>query len=90
MELKDTIREIRNTRTMADFAALLGVSESGVSRYESGERVPKGAVIGTMLRVAPPHLQTALLEALGIEDVERFAASLLASADGEQDRRQVE
>ena len=56
------------------------VSSSSVSRYESGERIPKGLVIGALLRIAEPEQQRLLLEALGIEDVEQFAADLLASA----------
>ena len=63
-----------------EFANLLGVSAGAVTRYEAGTRVPATPEFGKLLRVAPPKHQAALLEALGVENVERFASDLLAAA----------
>lgn len=62
------------------FANLLGVTAGAVTRWEKGTRVPATPEFGRMLRVAPPEHQVALLEALGVEDVEQFASDLLAAA----------
>ena len=77
------IKQIRESINLnkTNFAALLGVAPATVTRWEGGERTPSGqGEIGALLRVAPPELQAELLEALGIEDVQRFAEDLLASA----------
>ena len=81
--MKDLIRQIRKSKNLNQplFAELVGVSKSTVCRWESGDRTPTGHdEIGALLRVAPPELQAQLLQALGIEDVTRFATDLLASA----------
>jgi hypothetical protein len=95
-ELPAIIKQIRGEATQPEFAGRLtaiihqwhgngklpqqSVSVPSISRYESGERVPKGPVIAALLRVAEPEQQRALLEALGIEDVTEFATALLESA----------
>ena len=63
-----------------EFAALLGVSAGAVTRWEQGTRVPATSEFGKLLRVAPPEYQVALLDALGVKDVEQFASDLLAAA----------
>jgi transcriptional regulator with XRE-family HTH domain len=76
------VTEIRESLGLnkAGFAAALGVSPGAVTRWENGTRVPTTEQIGALLRVARPEQQRALLEALGIEDVEQFAVDVLASA----------
>lgn len=61
-------------RPMAEIAREMITSRYVMRRDLSDEE------IGALLRVAKPEEQRALLEALGIEDVERFAVDLLASA----------
>lgn len=81
--MKDIIKRIRKSCNLnqVQFAGLVGVDQSTVCRWENGGRTRIGQdEIGALLRVAEPSEQRALLEALGIEDVEAFAADLLASA----------
>ncbi len=80
--IAQVVAGIRESHGMsqAEFAAMLGVSPAAVSRWESGGRTPTTEQIGALLRAAQPGQQRALLEALGVEDVEQFAADLLASA----------
>ena len=73
------LREALNLRK-GEFANLLDVSAGAVTRWEQGTRIPATPEFGKLLRVAPPEHQAALLEALGIKDVERFASDLLAAA----------
>ena len=79
-ELPQIIEEIRGNRSQAEFAQDVGISRTAITRYESGERKPGYDATAALLRVADPPQQKALLEALGIEDVEQFATDLLASA----------
>ncbi|HIP96537.1 MAG TPA: helix-turn-helix domain-containing protein [Anaerolineae bacterium] len=78
-EIVTSIREGLGLRK-GEFARVLGVSAGAVTRWENGTRTPTTEQIGALLRVAQPEQQRELLEALGIEDVEQFAADLLASA----------
>ena len=81
--MKNIIKDIRESHNMskAQFSRLLGVTGGAITRWENGERTPDGPkTVGALLRVAQPEQQKALLEALGIEDVEQFAADILASA----------
>lgn len=81
--MKHLITQIRETLNLnkTDFADLLKVAPATVTRWEKGERMPTGQdEIGALLRAAQPEQQRELLEALGIDDVTRFAADLLASA----------
>ena len=64
MKLPQIIKEVRNNRTMKRFATLLGISEASVSRYESGQRRPSAPVFGTLLALATPAQQQALLSAI--------------------------
>lgn len=64
MNLPQIIKEVRNSRTMKEFAALLSVSEASISRYESGQRRPSAPVFSAMLSLATPEQQTALLSAI--------------------------
>ena len=64
MNLPQIIKEIRNDRTMKEFAALLGVSEASISRYESGERRPSAPVFGALRSLATPEQQMVLLSAI--------------------------
>lgn len=74
------ITDIQGNRTQAEFAKIIGVSEAAVSLYKSGQRHPNTDTVAALLRIADPPQQCALLKTLGIEDVEQFAADLLASA----------
>lgn len=64
MNLSQIIKEVRNDRTMKQFATLLSVSEASISRYESGERRPSAPVFGRLLTLATPEQQIALLSAI--------------------------
>ena len=48
----DLIRAARNGRTQAEFATVLGVSQSQLSRYERGEYDPPAKVINACMREA--------------------------------------
>ena len=80
--MKNLITKIRKSQglTKVEFAAVIGVNRSTITRWEKGERTPEHNEIGALLRIAEPDQQRQLLELLGIEDVEQFAADLLASA----------
>jgi len=81
-DMQTIVREIRMYHGLNknDFATLVGVSPAAITRWENGERKPtEPAMIGALLRVARPEQQAAILATLGIEDVEGFAADILAS-----------
>lgn len=63
--IKELITEIREDRTMKEFAALLEVSVPTISRYESGERTPTVAAFGKLLMLATLAQRQRLLEAIG-------------------------
>lgn len=48
----DLIRAARKGRSQKEFADLLGVTQSSVSRYESGKASPPGSVIEQCMRLA--------------------------------------
>lgn len=64
MNLSQIIKEVRNDRTMKQFATLLSVSEASVSRYESGQRRPSAPVFSALLALATPEQQQALFSAI--------------------------
>ena len=76
------VRAIRDSHGLRKgrFAALVGVTAGSVTRWEAGTRTPTTPELGKLLRVAQPEHQADLLRALGIEDVQQFAADILASA----------
>ena len=80
--MRNLITQIRESKglTKAEFAALIGVYRSTITRWENGERIPEHREFGALFRIAEPKQQRLLLEEIGIEDVEQFAADLLASA----------
>lgn len=80
MNFATIVKEIRGQRTQTEFGKLTGMSNAAVSRYESGQRMPQYDAISALLRVAEPAQQRALLEALGVTDMEEFAEAILASA----------
>ena len=65
MNLAKIIKEVRNDRTMKQFAALLNVSEASISRYESGQRRPSAPVFSRLLMLATPTQYQELLKAIG-------------------------
>ena len=68
MNLAQIIKEVRNGRTMKQFATLLSVSEASISRYESGQRRPSAPVFGALLALATAEQQVALLSAIMIRE----------------------
>ena len=78
-ELGAIVKEIRGTRTLAEFAEIIGCSESAMSRYEHDQRAAY-RIVAALLRIAEPVQQATLLKVLGITDVEQFATAILASA----------
>jgi transcriptional regulator with XRE-family HTH domain len=64
MELSQIIKEVRNSRTMKQFATLLSISEASVSRYEKGSRRPSAPVFSRLLELATTEQQAALLSAI--------------------------
>lgn len=86
IQMKNLITQIRKSQGLAkvEFAAVIGVNRSTITRWEKGERTPEHSEIGALLRIAEPDQQRQLLELLGIEDVEQFAADLLAAAGVQQ------
>ena len=92
-----------NEQTLSplSLAALIQVAkDEGLDNMDEAVRmlvtermVTQNEAVGALLRIAEPEQQKALLEALGIEDVEQFAADILASAGVtlmERTRRVVE
>lgn len=55
----------RVTLTQAQFAALLGVSQAAVSQYESGRRVPAGAVAAFYDRLRSAVVAPVVVEQVG-------------------------
>ncbi len=80
LEFKDIVKEIRSNSDRLKFAVKLGVSLPTIYSWESGIRTPGTEALCALFRVAEPKQQRLLLEALGIEDVEQFAADILSSA----------
>ena len=70
------ITEIRAQRTMREFASLLDVQVSTVSKWESGANRPDGRNAGKLLRQATPDQVEALLQALD-EDLGRYEDDIL-------------
>lgn len=70
--MKELIRQIREQRNMsqAEFARAIGVSQSMISKIESGERMPGRQVIAGLFAIAEgenkQRLEDALLEAAGV------------------------
>ena len=79
-EFSTLVRQIRGTRSMAEFADELGLSHAAISRYESGKRQqePEDSAIAKLLRVATPDQAQELLRVLDV-DVEQLRAAILAS-----------
>jgi len=64
MKLSQIIKEVRNGRTMKEFATLLNVSEASISRYESEQRRPSAPVFSALLTLATTEQQQDLLSAI--------------------------
>jgi predicted transcriptional regulator len=74
-------KQDNNGYNKSRFAEEFGISPATVTCLLKGERGMGSEVLSALLRGAEPEEQRTLLEALvGIEDVEQFAADLLASA----------
>lgn len=82
----DLIRAARNGRTQAEFATVLGVSQSQLSRYERGEYDPPAKVINACMREA--HIGNAA-SVPSAEDLAQKVRKTLASPDKEQVRSAI-
>jgi len=80
------IRIARNGRTQAQFAAVLGVSQSQLSRYERGEYDPPAKVINACMREA--HIGNGGL-APSVDDLAQRVRMTLASPGKEQARSAI-
>jgi transcriptional regulator with XRE-family HTH domain len=80
----DLIRSARNGRTQAEFANVLGVSQSQLSRYERGEYDPPAKVINACMREA--HIG---VSAPSADDLAQRVRTTLASPDKEQARSAI-
>lgn len=76
------VRAIRDSHGLRNgkFADLVGVTAGSVTRWLKGTRTPTTPEIGKLLQVAAPEQQVAMLSAMGVEDVQQFAADILAAA----------
>ena len=72
--------QIQGSRTQAELAHEMGVSEAAISLAKSGkrQREPEKSFIAALLRVADADQAQELLEVLGM-DVEQLRAAILAS-----------
>jgi len=72
--------QIQGSRTQAELAHEMGVSEAAISLAKSGkrQREPEKSFIAALLRVASPEQAQELLEVLGM-DVEQLRAAILES-----------
>lgn len=82
LTLAQIIEAMQGAGTAADLAARADLSQSALCRAKQGTRqqAPAEGVIAKLLCVAEPEHQAAILQVLGIEDVEQFATALLAAA----------
>ncbi len=76
----DLIRVARDGRTQSEFATVLGVSQSQLSRYERGEYDPPARVINVCMREA--HIGSGL-SAPSADDLAQQVRLTLASPDKE-------
>lgn len=82
----DLIRTARNGRTQAEFATVLGVSQSQLSRYERGEYDPPSRVINACMREA--HIGS--VETVpSAEDLAQRVRMTLASPDKARERSAI-
>lgn len=74
-ELNHAIRALRRRlgQTMTQFSELLGLEQSTVSRYESGQVVPSRTVLILLLLLANDEEEPAILTALGVPTKEALA-----------------
>ncbi len=79
----DLIRAARNGRTQAEFATVLGVSQSQLSRYERAEYDPPAKVINACMREA--HIGNGV-SVPSADDLAQRVRTMLASPDKEQAR----
>ena len=72
--------QIQGSRTQAELAHEMGVSEAAISLAKSGkrQREPEKGFVAALLRVADADQAQELLEVLGM-DVEQLRAAILAS-----------
>jgi len=82
----DLIRDARNGRTQAEFAAVLGVSQSQLSRYERGEYDPPARVINACMREA--HIGNGA-SAPSVDDLAQRVRMTLASPGKAQVRSAI-
>ena len=82
----DLIRTARNGRTQAEFATVLGVSQSQLSRYERGEYDPPAKVINACMREA--HIGNGI-SVPSADDLAQRVRTTLASPDKEQARSAI-
>ncbi|WP_046060561.1 MULTISPECIES: helix-turn-helix transcriptional regulator [Pseudomonadota] len=82
----DLIRAARNGRTQAEFATVLGVSQSQLSRYERGKYDPPARVINACMREA--HIGNGM-SVPSADDLAQRVRMTLASPDKEQARSAI-
>jgi transcriptional regulator with XRE-family HTH domain len=66
---------------MGEFAQMIGCSQSSVSRYESGDIIPKRGVIERLIEVANEDEREEIIRALGISGSAVVRGETLASHD---------
>ncbi|HED1681622.1 TPA: helix-turn-helix transcriptional regulator [Pseudomonas aeruginosa] len=82
----DLIRAARNGRTQSEFATVLGVSQSQLSRYERGEYDPPARVINACMRET--HVGSGV-SAPSADDLAQRVRMTLAGPDKEQARSAI-